>query len=297
MDKELLQFLVSYLSATLNMDEAGVAALFDADGKVKPDSLKLLKDKDVERVTALTTEKFDEGHKKATKEARSTFENELKQKFGISSKKVGVELVEEIVSAKAGKPGELTEEQVKNSKYYLDLKEQQDKAIEEAVKAKEEEFTNFKKQVERKDVIGKVTSVAEAILDGMKPILSSDPVKAKNQKRFFLKQIEEGNYRLDGDRIIMLDETGKDKLDGHNKRVDFETFAKETASGIYDFAQADQRSGAGGAGAGAAGASTVKVPKTKDEYSKLMSQAKDSKERADLTKAWTESEAFKQESN
>jgi hypothetical protein len=288
------EFLESYLSKTLNLDKDGVAALFDADGKLKADATDQLLKKDKERVAKLTTDKFNEGHQKATKEARSAFEQQLKEKFSISSEKVGVELVEEIVAAKTPKGGELNEEEVKKSKAYLDLKESIPAQIKEAVKAKETEYNAYKSQVERKEVLGAVKSKALTILDGLKPILSSDANKAQKQKEFYLREIEAGNYRLDGERIILLDAEGKDKQDEHGNRVDFEGFAKGIASTYYDFQAGDPRGGAGGAGAaGGGGGGTVKVFKTKDDFSKAMSEAKDSKERAEITKAWTESEAFK----
>lgn len=294
MDK-LKELLVSFLSKTLSIDSTGVAELFESDGTtLKPTALQALLDKDIERVSTLTQGKFDEGVKKATKDVLTAFEREVKTKFGLSIDKKGLELIEAVVEAKSKKGDAPTEEQIKTSRTYLDLSEGVDRRIADAVAAEQKKHDDYKATVERGNVISKVKEKALTILDSLKPILSTDPIKAQNQKNFFLGVIESGNYRIEGDRIILLNPDGTtEKVDAHNKRIDFEAFAKTTAEGYYDFQAADQRggAGAGAGGAGGAGAGGTKTPKTVEEYSSMMSEAgNDATKRAEVTKLWLESQ-------
>lgn len=288
----LLEFLESYLSTTLKLDKAGVAALFEADGSPKADAIQSLLDKDKARVTTLTKGKFDEGHKAATLKVKTDFEKELKEKFGVDSDKVGVELVETIIEAKTPKGDAITEEQVKKHKAYLDLNESINTRVKEAVKAKETEFNNYKTQVERNQSLSVVKQKALTLFESYKPILSSDPVKASNQKEAFLRQFEQGNYRLDGERIIMLNPDGTDKTDAHANRIEFETFVKETAASLYDFQATDPKSspGSGGAGGGA-GAGKPVVVKDEADFEKQYLAASTPADKIAIAKAWQETKS------
>ena len=284
MNKVLLEFL----SKTLSLDENGVAALFEADGSPKADSLQQFLDLDKKRVATLQTGKFDEGFKKAQKEILTKHEAELKSKFGIDSDKVGVELVSEIIESKTPKGTEITDDMVTKHRAYLDLKESQDKLVKDAVKKKEAEFNDYKTQVERTKAISQVKQKALTIFEGLKPILSTDAAKAAKQKELFLQQFEQGNYRMDGERIIMLNPDGTDQVDEHAKRVDFESFVKETASSIYDLQAAENKGApAGGGGAGGGGAKPV-VVKDESDFTKQYYAEKDPKQRIAIAEAWEE---------
>lgn len=287
---EVLEFLELYLLATLNLSKDEVAELI-SDGKLKAEAKEKLLNLDKERVRNLTTEKVDEGYKKAQKEVLSKFESQLKEKYGISSNKVGLELVEEVVSAKSAKPGEIKDEDVKKHKLYLDLAENQQKAIDEAVKKKQLEFDNYRNEVEGSKVLEQVRNKALTVFKGLKPILSEDATKAENQTKLFLNQLLTAKkYRIDGERVIMLDDNGKDLTDAHGKRVDFETHLKELAGNHFDFQVSDPKGsgGAGGAGGSGGGGGAVKQPKSKDEFVKAMEGAKTAEERAAISKGWRE---------
>jgi hypothetical protein len=285
MNKVLLEFL----SKTLSLDENGVTSLFNEDGSPKDDSLQKFLELDAARVAKLQKGKFDEGVKKATKEVLSKFESDLKSKLGIESDKVGVELVEEIIASKTPQGTELTQDQVIKSKWYLDLQENQQKAIKEAVKAKETEHNNYKAQVERNQALSVVKQKALTLFESLKPILSSDPVKAARQKELFLKQFEQDNYRMEGDRIILLNADGTDRTDPHGVRVEFDAFVKESAGSIYDFQVTDPKeSPAGGSGGAGAGGAKPVVVKDEEDFTKQYYAEKDPKQRIEISKAWEE---------
>lgn len=287
----LLEFLESFLSTTLKLDKAGVAALIDADGLPKTDAINQLLEKDKARVALLTKGKFDEGHKAAESKVKTQFEKELKEKFSIESDKVGVDLVSEIIEAKTPKGEGLTEEQVKKHKAYLDLNESIQGKVKEAVKAKETEFETYKTQVERGKSLSVVKQRALTLFESYKPILSADAAKAAKQKEMFLNQFEQGNYRMDGERVIMLNADGTDKTDPHGNRVEFDSYVKETASSLYDFQATDPKDspagGSGGAG-GAGGAAKPVVVKDEADFMKQFHGAKTPQEKIAVTNAWEE---------
>lgn len=288
MHKDLLEFL----SKTLNLDESGVTALFNADGSPKDDSLQKMLDLDKSRVMKLQKGKLDEGYNKAKKEVLTQFETDVKTKFGIDSDKVGVDLVSEIIETKTPKGDAITDEQVKKHRAYLDLQESIPLKIKDAVKDSETKFNNYKTQVERGQSLSAVKQKALTIFESLKPILSTDPNKAANQKEVFLKLFDAGNYRIENERIIMLNADGTDKTDEHANRVDFDKFVKDAATGLYDFQQTDPK-GSPGAGGGAAGGGGGKPVVVKDEadFEKQYLEAKTTPDKIAISKAWQETKA------
>jgi hypothetical protein len=96
---------------------------------------KLL-DEDAKRVEAIkksvdTKPAFQDGFKKAQGEILTKFEKDLKEKFGLESDKMGLELVEELVSKKSegGQGGDLTEDAIKRSKVFQDMESNLKKQI------------------------------------------------------------------------------------------------------------------------------------------------------------------------
>lgn len=288
----LLEFLESYLFTTLKLDKAGVAALFEADGSPKADALNQLLDKNKAHIASLNKGKtFDDGYKAAEKKVKTEFEKELKDAFDITSDKVGVELITEIIAAKAPKGTELTEEAVTKSKWYLDLKESQKKLVQEALKTKDEEFKTYKSQVERKETISAVKSEALRIFDEAKVVLPKDAAKASKLKNLFLKEIEAGNYRIDNGKIILLNEKGEDAVDEQGHRKDFNAVIKSMITETFDTEVGDAKGSAGNNnnGNGGAGGSKITV-KDVEDFKKQYLAAPDSKSKADIMTAWEETQ-------
>lgn len=285
------KFFLELLSKILGLDEAGVTALFNADWSPKDDTIQKLLELDKTRVATIQKGKLDEGYKKAQKEIMSKFETEVKTKFGIDSDAVGLGLVEAIIESKAPRGDGITEEQVKKSKTYLDLSESIDTKIKDAVKAEKQIHETYKSEVERGKSISVVKQKALTVFESLKPILSTDPAKAAKQKELFLQQFEQGNYRLEGERIIMLNADGTDRTDEHAKRVDFESVVKETAASVYDFQVTDPKNspaGGGAGGAGGGGGAAKPVVKDEADYMAQFYAAKTPADKIAVTTAWEE---------
>lgn len=283
------KILLEFLSKTLNLDENGVAALFEADGTPKADSLDKFLELDKTRIAAIRTGKFDEGYNKAKKEVMSKFEADAKAKFGIESDKVGLDLFEEIVTVKTPAGDKLTDEQVKKSKPYLDLQESIDKQKADAAKIEKDKFEAYKQEIEKGKSLSTVKQKAEALFLELKPVLSSDPAKAARQKELFLKQFEAGNYRIEEDRIIMLNADGTDATDDHEKRVDFGAYVKKAAAELFDFQATDPKESPGGkkpaGGAGGAGGKKYSFKDAKDFEDQFV-KLTDSKEKISMAEQW-----------
>jgi hypothetical protein len=292
--KELLTGLVS---KAYKLDESGVASLFNDDGEtLKDDALQTLLNKDVERVTELTKgskEKFDEGYKKAQKEVLSARETEIKEKYGITSDLKGLELIDAVIAATAPNAGELTDEQVKKSKPYLDLKESIPTEVQKATKAIADEYNNFKQGVEKTKLLGVVKNKALPLLESWNPILSQNPTVASNQKSIFERELESLQYRMDGERVILLDEDGKtDKLDAHGQRVDFEKHIRGIADKYYDFKQGVDKGSPENKNDGGNGDGKDKKYVVKDEsdFKQQFVTAKTPQEKAGIYTAWEQTQ-------
>lgn len=291
---DIKALLVALLSATYKMDEAAVASLIKEDGTVTDTALQELLDKDKTRVAELSKDKgFNDGYKKAQSEVLSKFEKELKDKYGVGSDKKGLELIADIITEKTPAPTDLTDEQVKKHKVYLDLNESIAKQVADAVADKQKELDTFKSGIERKEIITGARQEALTIFDSLKPVLSSDPAKAAKQKELFLKQIEANNFRKDENgKYILLNEDGTDKTNAHGHRVNFNDYVKQTAGEYYDFQQADPKGSAGNGGNNGGGGNEGKKYVVRDEadFNKQMEAAKTSEERAGIYNAYQEAQ-------
>lgn len=294
---EFKDLINGLLTTAYKLSETEVASLYNEDGTVKDSALEDLLKKDKTRISEVRTNAFDDGVKKTQREDRSAFEGDIKKKYGIDSSKIGIDLIDEIITIKTPKPGAITEEQIIAHPKYLDLKDNLDKKVKEAVTVKEQEFNTYKASVERTKTLSTVKQKAESIFQSLNPILSSDPVKASNQKSLFLEQLEKKSFRIDGDKIILTEGDNKDALDEHNNRIDFDSFVKDTASKFYDFQAGDPKGssgnrGSGGGEQGGAGGTKIVAPKNEDEFKQMMNNP-DAKVRAEVGRLWSEAQKQK----
>lgn len=240
--EDIKSLLVGFVSKTLKLDEATVTSeLFESEGdtlKVKDGALEFLTTKDADRIAGFQKtgkDKFQEGYQKAKKEERAALENEIKEKYGISSDAIGVELIGEIIAAQS-KGGEVTEDVVKKHPAFI-------KREKELMKEKEDAITEFKTAQQREKNAGLFKSKSLEILKAQKPVLSQDPTKAENQMKLFTAVLDGEKYEVaDNGDIILLNEDGSRMQDKHGHAILLEDRVKSLASQYFDFAQADQRS-------------------------------------------------------
>ena len=270
-------FLTGVLSKTLNIDTQEVASLFNEDGTIKDSAEQIILDWDAARVKELkSTEKktaFDDGYKKANSEVLAKFENDFKTKTGYKSEKKGLDLILEYASSKQSADGGITEDAVKRHPLYLSLQEEKENAVKEALTQGEEKLNQFQTEIKKKETFNAVAQKALEIFHSAKPVLSSDPVKAKKQEELFIKELKAFDYEIqDGERIVILKD-GKVYENKQGHPLKFDDLVKTTANDYFDFHAADKKQNAGnGGGQGGNGGGTFKfeLPKNDEEYAKAI---------------------------
>lgn len=250
------KILSALLSKALGMDETAVASLYNEDGTEKDEAADLVLKLDQDRIASVTKKNelsFDNGYKKAQSEVLSKFEGQIREEFGVNdSEYKGIELIKNLISSNSGKKSELTRDELLKSRLFLDEKERLTKELNDSFSGKVKEFEDFKKGIERKEVLHSVRSFADSIFSESGAVLPQDSKRATNQKNLFFNSVLEGNFRIEkGDsgevtNVFMLDDEGNDKLDGHGNRIKFADLVKSKISDFFDIQTATPRNSPGG---------------------------------------------------
>lgn len=303
----LAKFLLAYLVASQGISkteaEEFITKLEEGDEETEKDLLNNHK----ARVSELKRTAFDDGHKKAAKNTLTKLEADLKEKFGIESDKQGIELVEEVVAAKAAgsESKDITEEDVKKSPVYLAL----EKEKKQAEKRFETDLQNKVKEVEegyaKQATVKAVAEKAITQFMALNPVLAADATKAERQKALIRKQIESGSYKVEGENILILNADGSRLEDDHGNAIKFEDYVKNTADELgFEFKVADQRDSSGGGSNGGAGGLgnqggtgsekkyTGKLPTNEDEYTAILfNSALSIEQKNEVQEHWNKSQS------
>lgn len=233
------------LSTVYQVDNDGVASLYNEDGDLKEDAKDYILNLDKERIAKLkpdTKKIFDDGYKKAQGETLSKFEKDLIAKFNIKSERKGLELVEDLVSSlSSSKFSKDDEESIKKSKVYIDTIEKLNAEKAEIETNWKTQFETFKSNVEKEKVFGVVSNEALALFENLKPILPEDGMKAKNLKQIFLNELQSYRYEVRDGKTIIQDADGNDITDAHGNRIKFDVLVKQTAEKYFDFYKSDSK--------------------------------------------------------
>ena len=277
--------ITGLLSKAYNFDNGKIAELFkDGETELSEDQqkeiLQKLLDEDAKRVEAIkksvdTKPAFQDGFKKAQGEILTKFEKDLKEKFGLESDKMGLELVEELVSKKSeGGQGDLTEDVIKRSKVFQDMESNLKKQITTVKTEYETKINEIQDGYKAEKTFSNVSQKALQIFNGLNPILPQNKTVADNQVKFFVNTLKDFKFDVQDERIVVMDKDGKVLEDGHGNSRSFEDIVKETASGLFEFKANNGGSGSGNGGQGQGGSGSSyagNVPKTFEELEKVMS--------------------------
>lgn len=280
--------ITGLLSKAYNFDNGKIAELFkDGETELSEDQqkeiLQKLLDEDAKRVEAIkksvdTKPAFQDGFKKAQGEILTKFEKDLKEKFGLESDKMGLELVEELVSKKSegGQGGDLTEDAIKRSKVFQDMESNLKKQVTTVKTEYETKINEIQDGYKAEQTFSNVSQKALQIFNGLNPILPQNKTVADNQVKFFVNTLKDFKFDVQDERIVVMDKDGKVLEDGHGNSRSFEDIVKETASGLFEFKANNGGSGSGNGGQGQGGSGSSyagNVPKTFEELEKVMSDA------------------------
>ena len=281
------QIITGLLSKAYKLDDGKIAELLkDGEENITEDTvIAALLSADSDRVATIkktstdTAGKFQEGYAKAKKEERANFEKEIREKYGVESDNVGIELIDEVLTTKLGevkgKKGEVTEDDVKKHPVYQSLETR----YKTDLKAKDSEWEAKLNEIETKhkteSTFKSVEERALATLNGLMPVLPGNPEIAANQKRWFVSSLKDYEFDIqEGDRIVVMKD-GKVQEDGHGNSLDFSDLVKRKASQFFEFQKNNGGSNAGNSnegqeqGGGEGYPAGITKPKTLEELTAI----------------------------
>lgn len=303
---DFVKIIIGFLSKTLNMTPEQVESdlLYkqsdDPDKKeFRDDIAQILLNADAERVKEIkksasideTKEKElrDEGYKRAEKEVMTKFETQLRKEYGNESKKQGIDLIKDIITA-ASKVDDLTDEKVKKHPLYVNLETTSTQQIEELKTEHQKEIEKINSDNKRNGVLSSVKDKAKGILASLNPVISENAVIAKNREADFLAKFDGFDYEEAGDDFILINkEDGKRVENAQGHAIKLSDHAKDQASLYYEFKKQNPKGSPGGGGG--EDNPPVTVPKTQDEYEDAVINAKTDEERAAILEAWEASKS------
>lgn len=300
---ELKKFLLAFFGPTLKMDDAKITELLDDKGALKTEAVSQLLAADATRIKTITddlkdlaTKQNNEGYAKGKGEALGALETELKATYGLQGDQKGLELVKAIVTGqleKSGKKGEVTEDQVLKHPLYLTLQDKLKVETERISKEWDDKWKSRDEQDQQRSLTSEVREYAGRVFDQAKPVLSTDPARAAEQKRLFVEAFLSSNkFIKQNDKFIPLDEAGKPKLDQHGYLNNFDTDFLARLKGTYDIQVSDPKGTPpppGGAGAPPPGG----LPPGDRAYASLGLKAPANQD--DFVKGWTQIEKMPDE--
>lgn len=313
MKKEEKQTITAFIGRTLNLPAEEVATLFkkvdDNEETFSETALDSLLKHDATRVQNFTSknqEFFDNGFKKAQKEALSKFEKDIKEKFNVSEDKQGLDLIESVVMAKMkAQGGELDDEKIKRSELYLKTVERLNKEKEDAIAEAGNKYKALEQSINSEKINSTIRKNAQEIIMSLNPILPEGKTADGKSKadiqinKLVDELISQHQFEIKGDKVLIIKD-GKVLDDPHGNVVDFKTYVSEKAGLMWDFKQGDPKRGTGnsndddnGTGTGAKKGYQGPAITSSEQYMELIGKAKDDNERIEITRAWNENSATK----
>jgi len=252
---------VGALSTMLGQDEVGVKSLlFEGDGNLKDNAKEAIEQADQGRIQVLK----DEGEKEAERqfgrvkrESIEEVEKKVLQMFGVeSSAKDVIGVIQDVIKAKStsepGSPAEpdlskITEaELARIPAFLLKEKEWNGKTLELEGKiesTKDEVGKDWQRKFDRSFVLEKAAEVRQ----GLDPILSKDPERAKKQLRLFEMDMDGLHWDVVGEgkeREIVLyedEERTKRMMNPNGHAVKFDSVVDGIVRSNYDIPEGEQR--------------------------------------------------------
>lgn len=251
------KILMGLLSTAYTIDDGKLQTLFNDEESNDESTLQKLMELDAERVKSIKSnranteeEKFQQGYAKAKKEVLTDFETQLKEVFNASnSEKKGLDLISDIIANNAKSnisSDSLTEDDIKKHPVYqrmeLGLKTQ----LAETAKTLENQINDIKGEYQRKEVMNKIKSNANQLLDSLNPVLANNSNVANNIKNKFLSEFDNYNFDIqDGGHVVIMDKNGKIVEDAHGNSQKFENMVKGIAENYFEFRQNNGGTNAG----------------------------------------------------
>lgn len=196
------------------------------------------------KIKETRTKAFDDGHKKATAEAMTAFEQSIRDEYEVSDTTLkGADLIKSVVQSQNKQEGNgtpLTEDAVKKHPLYIQLQDEKKAAVKKVTEELTQKVTEVEKGYKQKETLTKVKEEAVREFLGLNPILPEDATLATNQQSLFVQSLITGkNFEIQNGRTVILDETGKVLEDDHGNAITLKDLVKTSATQTFAFKKTD----------------------------------------------------------
>jgi hypothetical protein len=236
------------------------------------------------KVNALTEETLAQGYNKGKLESLTKFEEDVRLKFGVGSKKKGLELIDQIIAEKVpdpANPDSIPADAIKKHPVYLEREKDLNTQLTLAKTETEKKVKEVQDSYTAKEEFTKIAADARKKFRGMNPDLPANEEAAAKQEARFIKELEASGlvlqYREGQDPLILEKIEGggtKRKEDEHGNPVKWEDVLRSTADSMgFVFKAGEERTAPGGNNPGTTPPPqpgqrkyTGKLPTTEAEY-------------------------------
>lgn len=293
--------LLGLLSKTLNKTPEELQELLyqktgnNGDIALREEALDLLLSEEEKRIgkikgdTKPSKEQLEGQYKRGIKEKAEEFENFIRKDQGFESDLTGKDLLKAYAEhiQKSVKTG-LSDEKFRLDPRFIEAEKKWKAIMEDETGKIKTEFDHFKSGVEKNQKFSIVSRDIRKTFEGLKPVLSENPVVRENQINEFIDKFKGYDYDLADDNNHVISKEGK-RLDGKlGYPVKFTEFVSEQAKSYFDFHKQEKKDGAAGTQGQAGG--NITIPKSEQEYNKMINNAKTPQERIAVQDAWQASQ-------
>jgi hypothetical protein len=231
------------LSKVFKLDAEKLATLYNEAGDLT--DLTAVIEADASRIARFTTEKTGQ-YNRGIKEGASKIEKEIKDKYGVESDLIGMELVDSIVLKQTEEVSKAGAKDITKHPDYIKLEATITKQLKDRDKEWEGKLALKESEFKREKLFEKIKDKALVNLESRKPILPNDPRKAQVWKETYLNELKAGNYQESDDGSpIVLDKEGNALKDAHGNPITFDEFEKSVSDKYFEYPAAESRSSSG----------------------------------------------------
>lgn len=204
------------LSSALKLDEEGNATA------TQDEIQAFVKTSFEEKVRNIQKNARDEGHGRGKRESLEALEKELAEEFGMERKPIR-DMVSEYIASQKAEPAKIDANDIRNHEVFQQMK----KTLEEKVQAVNQEYDQFKNQVNSARIEQAVLEKGRSILTGDTYEVPENEEKRNELLRLIAEKAVTGNKDRKFDvneqgEIVILDAEGRPALDNEGNPEVFE---------------------------------------------------------------------------
>lgn len=232
------------LSKTLKMDGEATSSLFNEEGDLISIDPILEADKErVKNLREINQKEFDKGAAKAMER----FEKTVKDQYEIDDDELkGVDLISAIMDKQKSLSKDAAKKvDIESHPDFIKFRQDQEKKFRELEKTYKDQIEAKDNEYQKEAIFKEIWEMAEAKLESMNPVLPDEPDKRSEWKKIFKDKLKDGREFQKNDKGFVVLKDGKPAEDDHGNLENLETLITNTASRLFQFKKAEDRSSAG----------------------------------------------------